>query len=422
MPISQTVQVFRLVKSLTKSEKRNFSLYASRIQDPNTILYLKLFEIYDKQICLNEEAVMIYLGNVSKSQYSNLKRHLFSQILISLRHLHKEKLIHIKISEFIDFARILYSKGHYMEALKFLEKGKKMALKHHTDFFTLTIIELEKMIQSRHITRFNKNDINTLIDQANKITTNLINRSGLSNLKVSMHRYYIEKGHVTNDSEHQDIKIFFNKNLEKVSVKNLGMMEKIFLYQSYVWLYYILDDFKRCFKYTLKWVELFEKNPELLHRDVDLYLRGYHYLLTSAYNNKDLDTLSHYLDKLELFRNSNYSKFNNNTKIFSFLYAHSSRLNLHFLKGTFEQGALDSKKTVVRMKRYAKHLDQHKVMILNYKMAWMHLANGSYNNANKYLMEVITLGKEKLRDDIQIYSRLMHLMMHYDEGSFEIMP
>ncbi|MBK8390162.1 MAG: hypothetical protein IPL23_13175 [Saprospiraceae bacterium] len=91
MPISQTDQLFTLIKSLSKAEKRNFTVYANRIQDSDTLKYVQLFELMDKQKDLNEPQILQKLKDTDKSQYSNLKRHLYKQIMISLRMIYIQK-------------------------------------------------------------------------------------------------------------------------------------------------------------------------------------------------------------------------------------------------------------------------------------------------------------------------------------------
>jgi flagellar biosynthesis chaperone FliJ len=80
MPISQSDQLFQLVKSLTKAEKRNFTFYTSRIQDSDSLKYMQLFEMIDKQKDVNDNLILGKLKGVDKNQYSNLKRHLVQTI------------------------------------------------------------------------------------------------------------------------------------------------------------------------------------------------------------------------------------------------------------------------------------------------------------------------------------------------------
>ena len=110
MPISQSDQLFNLVKSLTKAEKRNFKIYAARIQDVESMKYIQLFEMLDKMKTLDESVI---LKRFPKGKLSNLKRHLFSQILVSTRLIHKKKNLYIEVRELLDFSDILYNKGMY---------------------------------------------------------------------------------------------------------------------------------------------------------------------------------------------------------------------------------------------------------------------------------------------------------------------
>jgi len=414
MAISKTDELFKLIKSLTKSEKRTFRLFAERIKSSEDLLYMQLFDIMDKQKKLDERAIISKLNNLSTVKYSNAKRHLYEQILTSLRMLNKSKKSNIQIREYIDFVYILYGKGFHMQALKVLQKAKKIARDHRHDFNLITLIELEKLIHSRHITRSESRPIDELIKEAsNKIDT-LSNRVKLSNLRLSLHKFYIEKGHVRSEEEAQEVKHFFEQNIPPMQDVVLGHTEKVLLYQSHVWYYYILNDFENCYNYALQWVQIFQEYGELQTRDINLFLRGYHYLLTCAYNLKKPKEYSLYHQELEVFRKTNYPRFNRNTQIFSFLYAHSGRLNLHFLNGTFEEGVKGIKKTLSRLERYKDKLDKHKVMIFYYKIAWMHFGNNEPSKSIKYLNHILDMTNVSLRSDIQAYARLMFLMVHYE--------
>lgn len=422
MPISQSEQVFKLVKSLSKGEKRNFRLYAGRIQDSEQLLYIKLFDILEKQKSFDESDTLKKMGGINSTQYSNVKRHLYTQILISLRHLYKEKKAYIKVREYIDMSYILYSKGLYMEALKILDKAKKLSTKNHTDFSSLTIVEMEKMIQSRHITRTNTASIEALVAQAKDLSSSIYSRANLSNLKVLLHRYYIRKGHVASLEEENEITQFYHESLGGREPSDMSLLEKVNYYQCEVWYYYILGDFRRCYEAALNWVHLFENSKELMARDVDLYMRGYHYVLTSAFNNRDNEAFSIHMKKLEDFRHDSYGSFNDNSKLFSFLYVHTGRMNLHFLQGTFDIGVEMIPRTLNRIKRYIAKLDEHKIMIVYFKIAFMYLGNNMPKKANTYLLNIINLTNKSLRQDMQVYARIMHLMVHYDLDGGTIMP
>ena len=85
MPIAQSEQLFTIIKSLTKAEKRNFRLYVQRLQSNEDVLYVRLFDILDKIEEYDEDVVLEKMGDIPKSQFVNIKRHLYTQVLNLLK-------------------------------------------------------------------------------------------------------------------------------------------------------------------------------------------------------------------------------------------------------------------------------------------------------------------------------------------------
>lgn len=148
----QNDALFVLIKSLTKSEKRQFNLYVGRLGGNEDAKFFSLFKFLEK-IKVYDEKVIIKSGIVSKQQLSNLKAHLYKQILISLRLNPAHKNIRIQIREQLDFATVLYQKGLYKQSLKLLDKAKSFALENEEKNIAYEIVELEKVIETQYITR-----------------------------------------------------------------------------------------------------------------------------------------------------------------------------------------------------------------------------------------------------------------------------
>lgn len=418
MSSSKSLDLFNLIKSLTKSEKRAFKLFAKR-GGGSDLLFLKLFDLIDTMEVLDDDLVLKKLKLASKGKYSNLKRHLYTQILSSMRMLYADKMPNIKIRELIDKAYVLYGKGLYMQALNVLKNAKSLCYKYGTELSLLTIIEFEKNIHSRHITRLNNDEFEDLLESAQDVSSTLVQRAKLTNLKINLHKIYIERGHIRNKKEQVKVDDFFRSKIESIDFNSLKLMEKIYYCQCHVWYNYVINNYIECLKYAKKWVEIFKSSDDLKTRDYNLFLRGYHYLLTSAYNTKNIPEHQLYLDELEKYRNENYSKFDKNNKIVSFLYVHTSRLNNTFLTYDFEQALTFVPRTLRRLRMYSIQLDQHKIMVLHFKIAWTYIGAKLPEKSLKYLNGIIALKKKSLREDIQSYARLMHLMALYDLEDYE---
>ena len=86
MPKQQIDPLFQLIKSISKSEKRNFKLYANRISSDKEAKFLKLFGILDKLEEYDESIILKKGKDIKASQLPNIKAHLYKQILIQYFH------------------------------------------------------------------------------------------------------------------------------------------------------------------------------------------------------------------------------------------------------------------------------------------------------------------------------------------------
>ncbi|MEM9823783.1 MAG: hypothetical protein AAF985_22050 [Bacteroidota bacterium] len=416
-------QLFILIKSLTKAEKRNFKLYVNRIQSKGDIKFVQLFDAIDKMEAFDNEQLLKKMRGISKSQLANLKRHLYKQILISLRLIHIQKNIDIEIREQIDFARILYGKGLYLQSLRLLDRTKQVAIDNHQDILHLEILEFQKLIEERHITRSRtiENKVEDLVEQALKRSAIIHNSCKLSNLKIEIHGFYIQFGHVKNAKDTRIVKELFKSRLASINQENLTFFESVYLHQSYVWYYYTLLDFEQCYEAALKWVRIFHEVPNLIEEEPDLYIRGVHYMLTSLYNLGYLPLFTQKLKEFEYFEQQHGKQLKPNSKMLTFLYLYLAKLNCHFIDGSFEAG-LPLVSTINRqLKKFEPLLDVHRFMVFYYKIAYLYFGAEDYGKAIEYLNKVIDLRTGHLREDIQCYARLMQLLAHFELGHFHLL-
>ena len=142
--------LFNLVKSLTKSEKRQFKLYANRLDGNAQAKFLMLFNLLDK-MKFYDEAQLLSVDFIKRQQLSNLKAHLYKQILSSLRLSASTQTKTMELREQLDFATILYNKGLYRQSLKMLYRIKSKALNMEDTNLAYQIVEFEKIIESQHM-------------------------------------------------------------------------------------------------------------------------------------------------------------------------------------------------------------------------------------------------------------------------------
>ncbi len=412
---TQKDHLFVLVKSLTKSEKRQFKLYVGRLGVNEDSKFFMLFRQLDKLKVYDESAILAS-GFVKKQQLSNLKAHLYKQILISLRLNPSHQNVRIQLREQLDFATILYHKGLYRQSLKILDKAKSQAISSQEKNIAYEIVELEKVIESQYITRSLNNRADELTVQAKTLSQQNVIASKLSNLSLQLYGLFLKTGYVKNDAEYQKVTDYFHKRLPQYELKDLGFREKLWLYKSYLWYSFLIQDFKSCYKYSKQWVDLFYDHPAMMRLNPVFFLRGYQYLLEALFFVKHHRKFKIALRDFELVVNEPWFSKDHNTNSLSFLYLYTNKFNLHFMEGSFKKGLILVNEVLEGLKIHSDKIDEHHVMLFYYKIACLYFGMDDYNNTIKYLSKIINNKSLQMREDLLCFSRILNLVAHYEAG------
>src|SRR5207253_3134718 len=126
------------------------------------------------------------------------------------------------------------------------------------------------------------------------------------------------------------------------------------------------------------------------------------------------------LRKFEDFASSDVVTQSENNRIQVFVYLHISKLNKHFMEGTFSEGLKLVPEIENNLKEYYLYLDRHRILVFYYKIASLYFGSAEYETAIDYLNKIINW-KVDLRTDLQCYSRLLHLIAHYELGNFQLL-
>lgn len=419
MPNRTADPLFQLIHSLQKAEKRNFKLYIKRNSANEDLKVIQLFDAIDKMADYDEPLLLKRIPSIKKQQLSNLKAHLYKQVLASLRLLKSDDNIDIHLHEQLDYARILYNKGLYLQSLKILDKIKELALSLNQDSFLIQIISLEKKIETLHITRSMQDRADRLAHEAIEIHEKRWMITRLSNLALQLYSWYIKNGHARNEADEAGVRSFFKDHLPKDAYKQTGFYERLYLYQCYTWYGFIRQDFLMYYRYTQKWVDLFKEQSSMILIEPGHYIKGLHNLLNAHFDLRNYPKFEESLKDFERFSRSEAAHQNHNNEIQTFIYLNIARINKHFMFGTFQEGIKLIPIIEEKLNEYALYMDRHRILVFYYKFASLYFGNGEFGKCIDYLNKIINW-KVDLRNDLQCYARLMHLMAHYELGNFEI--
>jgi len=419
MPSRFSDTLFQLIHTLEKAEKRNFKLYIKRSSSKEDLKIIELFDALDKLDEYDETLLFKKLTSIEKPQLANTKVHLYKQLLASLRLLKSTESIDMQLNEQLDYARILYNKGLYMQSLKILEKLKETAKEHYKYNFLTQVISWEKKIETLHITRSMQDKGTMLAQEAVEVNNRVDMVARMSNLSLQLYSFYIQNGHARNEKDEILVKDFFYKNLPSKAHDQTGFYERLYLYQSYCWYAFIRQDFLMYYRYAQKWSDIFEEQPLMQKVETGYFIKGMHNLLNAHFDLRNSQGFERVLDKFKEFSKTPLANRHDNHRVQTFVYIHSAILNQHFMEGTFSEGLKMVPALEKKLEEYNLYIDHHRVLVFNYKIATLYFGSGNYDIAIDYLQKIINDNVD-LRFDLQCYARLMHLLAHYELGNLEI--
>ncbi len=407
--------LFALIKSLSKSEKRQFKLYVGRLEGSANSNFIALFNLIDKSSTY-DELLILEKTNIKKQQLSNSKAHLYKQLLVSLRLNPQHQNIRSQIREQLDYATILYNKGLYKQSLKILDKAKNTAIENEENNLAYEIVEMEKVVESQYITRSLNNRADLLSLQAKELSVRNVMTSKLSNLSLQLYSWLLQNGYAKSSEDIEIVTKYFETHIPKYSISELGFKEKLFLYKTYLWFSLITQDFVSSYRYSQKWIDLFDEYPNMKEVNPVFYLKGYNYLLESLFMLKYTKKFKEVLTNFSLDIEKKNFLLNDNTEAMASVYYHQNKLNVNFLDANFSEGIAYIPTVLKEIKRYINKIDAHHIMVYYYKIGCMYFGVSDNENCILYLNKIISNKELAMREDLLCYARVLNLVAHYEAG------
>lgn len=368
----------------------------------------------------DEEYLLKRIKGIKKSQLSNLKAHLYKQLLTSLRLLNRNKDEEIFLRENLDYARILYNKGLYRQSLDILEKAKKRALEIQVHTIALEIAQFEKFIEGQYITRSIEGVAERLSETCTAIAEHITATDAWSNLALRLYGLYLNIGLVSNEKDFYMVKSFFKGQAPTGKYEDLDFWGKVYCCQSYSWMHLMCHETPLSYRWTNRWVDLFRENQQMINVNAPLYLKGMHNQLATLFSMWQYDKFVEELEQLELFPHQFDLTNNVNVKSLYHLYQFDHQIRRHYMEGTFKEGLGLVPQIMEVINENSYNWDDHRVMIFYYRIACLYFGSGDNDKAIDFLNEIINQRSPNYRSDIQAYARILSLICHFEMGNVQL--
>jgi tetratricopeptide (TPR) repeat protein len=225
---------------------------------------------------------------------------------------------------------------------------------------------------------------------------------------------------VSNEQDFFMVQSFFRGQRPRSKYEELDFWGKIYYCQSYAWMHLMCHEYPLTYRYTQRWVELFDNNARMIETNAPLYLKGIHNNLATLFNMWQYDKFMEQLSMLDLFPHKFDLTNNVNVSSLYYLYQFDHQIRRHYMEGTFKEGLGLVPQIMEVIENNTYNWDDHRIMIFHYRIACLYFGSGDNDTAIDYLNEIINQRSPNYRSDIQAYARILSLICHFEMGNVQL--
>jgi dGTP triphosphohydrolase len=416
-----STELFQLVKSLSKSEKRYFKLSSSLQSGEKN--YMKLFDAIEYQLEYDENALKEkFSGETFINHLPSEKNHLYNLILKSLRGFYSDKSAGAILQEQIRNIELLVDRALYKECSKIIRKAKKMAYDYEKYYFLLDLIDWEKTLVEEEYLRgdFDK-DLTKLVEEESECLEKLRNLAEYQILYSKINYVFRTGGYIRTGEEQVIVDEIANYHL--IKGKNTALSTK-----AATACYFIkglcatternLDDTHTNFS---KVVKIMEENPMIMRELPKRYVKALNNVMFSYMDYGDWKNCNAMIEKLKgLAKLKGFESADVQLKLFT--YPHNAELLVNIARGNFQKAITDVVPAIINgLEEYDIKINNEEVMLFYYNISRVYFGAGDYKAALKYINLVLNNSETGLREDVYTFARLVNLVIHYELGNYDLL-
>ena len=412
----ETDKLYRLIKTLSGTEKSYFSLWCTRHYGKEKNIALQLFsdiqkqKRYEQKKFLSEHRDALYTKNFRFN-----KHFLYNQILRCLHSYHSGRNIEAKLKEMLDHAELLSEKGLLDESLNILDNAGNLALKYECFgiYYELKRKELEyfrdmsyKGVDRERIQDVEK-EIGLALDKARSLAHT---ESTIMQLLLALAQGGIQRGEIISQAK------TLTRTLKPIKINDAFRMSLLH-YQGMGAVEFSKGNFAAAWKSTGNVLKLFDRFDHMKSEKKKTYLVAVqNHVVASNYLDKyaDLEKVMNAVKEIK----ADTPQLRNRI----FYITHNMMLGTCAHTGDFVRGLKLIREIKTEHKKgNIQHLNRQNELIFIFNSSLVYFGTGRYKEANAAVNSIMDADQENLRQDLQSFARVFLILIQFESGKQELL-
>jgi len=410
-----TDSLFKLIKSMSKSEKGYFKKFANFHVRNNENNYTKIFDAIESQKEYDESKLLKkFKKERFIKQFAVAKNYLYDMVLESLEAYHKSSTSEIR--SLLNRVELLIDKGLHSQAKKLLKKAKENAIEYEKLSY---IPEINLMEQSIYRMQYNvgglKDNSDNLIEEIEQCAMKIKNMAEYEKLKNRLYLQRIEMGVLRNEREFHAYDWFLKESLLKNDKQALSINAQMLYYELYASYYNYIEDSQKCYDYSIKLIKLIETNPSVIDSNVNFPTQYLYRHSIQCYNIGNYHEALEYISKMETLKVRSEAQ-----KLNILLKAYNTKVNVYFRMGNMKK-CLQLIPEIERLLENNKDSDKLLKEIIYWQITALLMIAEDYRRALKWLVRANISENYNIRQDLECIGRIMEIVLLYELDKTDIM-
>ncbi|GEM_PF-1351330 len=422
MQMKKSEQLFYLVKSLTKSEKRSFKLFAKINSTGEKSNYIILFDELDRMTQYDHQQLVKSIHRKTNTKnISQLKNQLNDVIMRSLLQYSSVSTQGMRIQSMINYITILILKGLTSQANDLIAKTKETAILHE-DFIAIDRLAILEQVNT--LCETDRSRIDTFLSESHPeiVAAREKNRleGELDQLILRMRSFFLANVGMMGEDGNEQLEALVNHPILTSPPRNLSDDGQINFHAIWGHYYYLKGNGVKTYYHRKRVMDIFESTegaypPVLWILHARLLLTALSYFDMREQFNEELAQIKKALKDIP---NDHKGAFVN---YLLELTLQNIQLDSELFNGKFADAEKKTVKIADLMKKADPFLDSNLKMTLLSNFATAKIASGKYKEALGHLNTVLNSSEmSNIRITTQCYNKIKNIVIHYSLGNFTL--
>lgn len=413
-------ELYKLIKSLSKSEKRFFKL-SSALQSGEKN-YLKIFDFIEKQEAYEENELKNFFKDETFVKHlPSEKNHLYRLILKSLRVYYSEQSASSILKQELKNVEILYDKALYKECEKFVTRAKSLAIEHEEFYYWYELISWEKrLLESAYEDGEFTRNLDDIIQEEEEVIAKLRNLAEYQVIYSKINLIFRSGGFTRNNEERRVVDDISDYHL--IKGKNTALSTR-----ATSMCYYIKGlcaaanrNYEDGYQFFNRTKDILDSNPQIKEDLGQRYVLTLSHLLRCYIDNDQFKEATAVIQEIRsLEGQKGFNSMDLSLRIFTISY--NGEFALNNALGNFKESEQLIDQMQSKMSGFEDKISKEQNILYSYNKAYTYFGLGEFKKALSVLNEVLNDNEQRLRQDIYSFARIFNLIIHLELENFDFL-